>query len=557
MKKIAVLVLALIMVFGSCFVTSAASSAPTPWDGTVSKSLEGEGTEEKPFLINNGSDLAYLAQLANTGHTATLDKYFKLTADIDLNNISWTSIGNGNSRFTGHFDGNNKTVYNLMLDKTDINHYGLFGAVGVNNVLNEDGTQDRQEVFDLTVIGKCTAIGGVGCAGGVSGRLNCATMKNVVGKVDLIVTNNTSAHVWGGLVGLVSANGVMENCVNLGKVQLVHNTTNDALIGGIAGYVQYAGWLNNNYNYADISVTSLQSKAKVGGIAGYYADNNNGHFSGCQNFGDITAESNSGVRVGGILGEYSQSTVTGIGVGIKECVSLGNISAGVIDSNGDSSVLYSGGFVGWNGSSDFFFKNSITTSEKLSNGANPADGKVVNTVALNTNEGLLSCRAGASTRATGTNGIRFTTEYNAAALTALKEIFGSGNVTVGTLVSTKENVEAVGGLFYKANIERSSAILGENSVTHLDIAGTVENVGGKDVFHGAIMGITPKYYNQEYCGVGYIAINLENNISITICAEFDIDNARSLKGLAQANMASFASGSAEYSFLNEIVSKAS
>ena len=42
-----------------------------------------QGTEADPYLISNGAELAYLAQIANTGGSgATLGKYYKQTNDI-------------------------------------------------------------------------------------------------------------------------------------------------------------------------------------------------------------------------------------------------------------------------------------------------------------------------------------------------------------------------------------------------------------------------------------------------------------------------------------------
>lgn len=50
------------------------------WDGTTSTSLEGTGSIDNPYIISNGSDLAYLSQIDNT------DLYFTITNNIILNN---------------------------------------------------------------------------------------------------------------------------------------------------------------------------------------------------------------------------------------------------------------------------------------------------------------------------------------------------------------------------------------------------------------------------------------------------------------------------------------
>ncbi|MBQ8280959.1 MAG: hypothetical protein IJZ25_00980, partial [Lachnospiraceae bacterium] len=92
------------------------------WDGSVSSSLEGEGTSETPFLIKNGSDLAFA--ITSGGN----DKYYKLTADIylnDLNNVNWSdgTVQDKNSlnvwspaAFSGTIDGDGHVIYGLYKD---------------------------------------------------------------------------------------------------------------------------------------------------------------------------------------------------------------------------------------------------------------------------------------------------------------------------------------------------------------------------------------------------------------------------------------------------------
>ena len=58
--------------------------APNVWDGSIAESFAGgTGTEDDPYLIEDGSQLAYLAQQVNSGNSGY---YYKLTNDIVLNN---------------------------------------------------------------------------------------------------------------------------------------------------------------------------------------------------------------------------------------------------------------------------------------------------------------------------------------------------------------------------------------------------------------------------------------------------------------------------------------
>jgi len=78
-------------------------------------SFEGSGTSDDPFLIGTAAKLAKLAELVNAGNSYCKGKYYKLTADIDLNVVpyntgkGWVPIGIDNKfDFAGYFDGNNQ-----------------------------------------------------------------------------------------------------------------------------------------------------------------------------------------------------------------------------------------------------------------------------------------------------------------------------------------------------------------------------------------------------------------------------------------------------------------
>ncbi|MBR4910607.1 MAG: hypothetical protein IKZ47_04725, partial [Clostridia bacterium] len=92
MEKLLAVLLA-VCVLSAMLSLPAVSFADT-WDGTTAASLSGEGTEESPYLIATGADLAYFAAQVNGGNGYS-GKYIKLTDDIDLNNAAFTPIGSG------------------------------------------------------------------------------------------------------------------------------------------------------------------------------------------------------------------------------------------------------------------------------------------------------------------------------------------------------------------------------------------------------------------------------------------------------------------------------
>ncbi len=116
------LILAVCVLFTQFYGIPSFASGSEVWDGSVSASLEGEGTENSPYLINNGSDFACAMQSGGNG------KVYKLTADIylnDLDNINWstgsvTDKDNLNiwevASFSGTIDGDGHTIYGIYND---------------------------------------------------------------------------------------------------------------------------------------------------------------------------------------------------------------------------------------------------------------------------------------------------------------------------------------------------------------------------------------------------------------------------------------------------------
>ena len=94
----------------------------------ISKLNVWSGTEDDPYQISTGAELAYLASIANAGKSKNGVKYI-LVSDIDLANREWTPIGV--SRFDSFFDGNGYTVYNLNVTGTR-EYAGLFGCVNLS-----------------------------------------------------------------------------------------------------------------------------------------------------------------------------------------------------------------------------------------------------------------------------------------------------------------------------------------------------------------------------------------------------------------------------------------
>ena len=75
------------------------------WDGSIAAGFAGgSGTEDDPYLISNGPELAYLAQQVNSGNRYE-NVHFKLTNDIYLNDTTdWELWGTTDSSSVGKAD---------------------------------------------------------------------------------------------------------------------------------------------------------------------------------------------------------------------------------------------------------------------------------------------------------------------------------------------------------------------------------------------------------------------------------------------------------------------
>ena len=120
------------------------------WSGYVAtKFAGGSGTEEDPYLIETPEQMAYLVN--NFGKTA--GKYYKLTADLKLNDTSvanWQNFANEwftSETFQGHFDGDGHVVSGLYYNTTNA-VVALFPRVGKGATIKKLG------VINSTVISK-------------------------------------------------------------------------------------------------------------------------------------------------------------------------------------------------------------------------------------------------------------------------------------------------------------------------------------------------------------------------------------------------------------------
>ena len=174
--------------------------------------FQGSGTEADPYIIDSVDAYLYLLQRSTKG------KYYKLTANLDFQNVSnYPEI-----EFYGVLDGNGKTISNIQAEKTSV-----FGAVGDYTT---PATIKNLNIENVHFKGNGNHLGGFACV------IQNGTIQNVHVKSGTIenVASINSISSTGGFAGSVDNHTSIENCSSDANVTSAKN------VGGFIGLNQNA-----------------------------------------------------------------------------------------------------------------------------------------------------------------------------------------------------------------------------------------------------------------------------------------------------------------------------
>lgn len=316
----------------------------------------GTGTSGDPWQISTPTHLNNVRDCIGSDYT---NNYFKLTDNIDLNvapynsGTGWTPIGTGTttSRFFGNFDGNSKTISNLMINVTSGGaHFGLFGSSAGNihdltlsnasvsvtgttsNVYqgillgHNSGTVSNITVSGGTVSGTGLYMGGVmgyQISGSSSGLSSSATVSGtyylggIVGGIfgGTITSSHNSGqvtgtnHSVGGFVGVISGGASAESSYNTGVVSGGANT------GGFIGWLE-DGTITTSYSTGNVTGSD-------NGIGGFFGASTNGVNTISKSFASGNVTATSKWYVGGFGGTIGVSGTT-----VSDSYATGSVNAG-------------------------------------------------------------------------------------------------------------------------------------------------------------------------------------------------------------------------------------
>lgn len=335
------------------------------WDGLSTKQPKTTPINGQSYYkIKSAEELAWFAEKVNSGDSAI---NAVLDSNINLNMNNWIPIGNGEKKsqlasataFSGIFDGANHTISGINV--ATHKYAGLFGIIRagtVKNLVIEDSPVNGHcEKNDYSAIYECwlgTIAGYVDFKGVIKDVIN----RSSIAEPSVKYSTSTQLYI-GGIAG--ASNGTISNCTNDAPISITNNTL-ETYIGGIVGYVESSGTLDNLYNEAAIEgpanigivqKNEVKQAAYVGGIAGYCNGNtknlnNNGFVSGGYSTGGIFGATNRttssfAINNGNVSGNRNVGGICGI-CAIKNATNKGNI----IVSNSNADSLFAGGICGKN-----------------------------------------------------------------------------------------------------------------------------------------------------------------------------------------------------------------
>ncbi len=247
------------------------------WDGTIKKDadnqtapngIKGKGTEADPYLINDANGFAYFMRCVHEKRTG-YNSYWKLDADIDLNNHPWAHGSNTGNSFQGHFDGGNHTVSNVKLDVTTTSNYGLFPTI------QGASATALAEVKNLKIVGvtftSTTKLGKTTRLGALAGYTKQANISDVsVSNVKFTYADISDEHDMGGVIGCA------ETVVSLDKVSVdgvtatFSGTTTNLYIAGLVGKINSQTSITGcSTNNVTVTYNASANASRISGLVGY------------------------------------------------------------------------------------------------------------------------------------------------------------------------------------------------------------------------------------------------------------------------------------------------
>ena len=302
--------------------------------------LNGEGTEENPYLITSTNDFAYLvSQLATYDSNYGYGQFFKQIADIKapIPNCLYQGNAYKSAPFAGNYDGDSHKILNLTYLGTNGGEQS--DAIGLFSILH-DGAVIRNldiEGADIEYPGNCCGL----LAGVANGNIR---IENITLNGNIKSTKDKV----GGLIGYIEGNAQSLAQISIRNVRLgvsfsesgssyigaligwaenasiqVEDISSDGIFKNLRGNNHVAGLIGKLYGQIDARKIKLQhttlndfpisGNQNVGGLIG------EAFLQAASNFKDIPIDMpiKGSSYVGGLIGQIRSETPTNILIAIE------------------------------------------------------------------------------------------------------------------------------------------------------------------------------------------------------------------------------------------------
>ena len=193
-----------------------------------------------PYIISNRNHLYNLAWLQYMGRYNTpsvSQKYFKLKNDIDMSGLTLPPIGTDEYPFLGHFDGNNKTVSNLVVSNDDPTNANSDFGVTKPNATNLQNTEQPEIVGFFGVVGQSPTIDDLTFSSSIVSVSNL-TLNNLTvrSKTDHTLIGLAAGYVDGTLSGVKVDGNATIDVDGQSTTASINSITNNISDYGLVGY---------------------------------------------------------------------------------------------------------------------------------------------------------------------------------------------------------------------------------------------------------------------------------------------------------------------------------
>lgn len=290
----------LLFIFSGCKPNNYESNTPNNYESnteTRKDAFVGEGTKEKPYVIESKYNLLFLEEEVNVRNQQYSEKYFIQTKDIDMMGYCWTPLGHSEkTAFKGNYNGCGKTIQNINIKVSNNGYVGFWGYC-------QNGIIENISLKAVTI--DCYIGKNVSSAGLLIGYGNQCTLLNckTEGIID-IESYKAEANI-GGVIGsafFCYPYGTHTRIVSCESVVTIVSNSPLPNIGGIAGRA-------TNYDISDCVAKTVityneimrhgsgGSYSGIGGLVGV-------NLQGVINNSNIELEtySISDIKIGAIVG---------------------------------------------------------------------------------------------------------------------------------------------------------------------------------------------------------------------------------------------------------------